>query len=107
MNIRKWSRPGTDEVRYYIDNRFGGAPFLSFSANRLLDGRWIGRDDDGMAHVFTKTQHGSGYCRSEDGKWLDEAIGVAGKTFAEWEATFEACLTKSGNFSIARYMKVG
>jgi hypothetical protein len=106
MNIRKWTRPGTDEVRYYFDLKFGGARFLSFDANRLLSGRWIGRSDDGMAHIYAKTQAGSGYCRTEDGEWLDAKFGIEGKTFEEWEAMFAACQTGGGNFSEARYMKL-
>jgi len=106
MQVRKWTKPGTDEIRYYISCRFGGAPFLSNSANRLIDGRWIAKGDDGMAHIYTKTQHGRGACRTEDGDWLDKAfLGSEPVTFSKWEATYEACLTKSGNFSVAKYMK--
>jgi|SRR6185437_5516531 len=106
MQIRRWQKPGSDEVRYYFDLRFGGAPFLSYSANGLLCDRWIGRDEDGMAHIFAKTQHGRGACRTEDGDWLDRAFGLEGKTFDDWERIYGACLTKRGRFSIAQYAKI-
>ncbi len=106
MNIRKWSKPGTDEIRYYFDMRFGPAPFLSHENNYLLSGRWIGCDDNGLAHIYTKTSGGFGRCRSEDGDWLDTAFfGSDPITFTGWEKIYNSCLTKSGNFSVAKYMK--
>ena len=104
MKICKWQRPGTEEVRYYLDTRHAGAPFLDYRANQLLAGRWIGRSEDGNAHVFAKPRHGTGACRTVDGDWLDKAFGLS--TWAAWEATFAACQTASGNFSLAKFMKL-
>lgn len=104
--FRRWQKPGTEEVRYYIDTRYS-VSFLPNNTLRLCSGRWIGAGDDGLAHVYAKPQSGNGRCRSDDGEWLDRAIlGSDPVTFAKWEQTFEACLTKSGNFSVAKYMKL-
>lgn len=101
MQIKRWTKPGSDEVRYYISTRFAGAPFLSFRDNGRIDGMWIG-NLNGEAHVMHKTVHGVG-CATERADGLDERFGLT--TWAEWEKAFNACLTKNGNFSVAKFMK--
>lgn len=111
MNIRRWSRPETDEVRYYFDTKFGGAKWMTAQANRMLVGRWIGKADDGsgghVARIFAKTIHGCGRCRTEDGPDLDSAFFFHKTlTWEEWESQYQACLTKGGNWSSKKYMKL-
>lgn len=111
MNIRKWSHPTTGEVRYYFDTKFGGASWMTRDGNALLAGRWIGAADCGdgtlYARIYAKPSHGVGKCRTEDGPHLDSAFfGERVPTWEVWEAIFQSCLTKSGNFSEAKYRKL-
>lgn len=102
MQICKWIKPGTDETRYYVSTRFGGAPFLSYSDNAAIDGMWIGCDQESKARVMHKTMHGVG--TATERSWhMDSAFGLS--TWEAWEVAFNACLTKSGKFSIAKFMK--
>lgn len=98
-NIRKWTKPGSDEVRYYLDCGFGGFSFLNRHENQIADRRWIGKADDGAAHVYAKGA--TGRARGEDGPWLDEVFCLT--SWQAWEATFAACQTKGGNFSVAKF----
>jgi hypothetical protein len=102
VQITKWQKPGSDEIRYYISCRFGGAPFLSYRDNCTIDGMWIGKDSDGNAHVYHKTIHGTGHA-TERSWHLDQSFGLT--TWGAWELSFDSCLTKSGRWSEARFMK--
>lgn len=101
MQITRWTKPNSEEVRYYISTRFGGAPFLAFRDNARVDGMWIG-EFDGSALIMHKTQHGTGRAwERADG--LNEKFGLT--TWEAWEKAFAACQTKSGKFSMAKFMK--
>lgn len=105
MRLTKWTKPGTNEVRYYFDVRFGGCKYLSRSENAALSGRWVAADDAGLAVSWQKPQHGIGMCRGEIGGHIDSRLGIAGMTFAAFEALYDASLTESGNFSEVRFFK--
>ena len=105
MNLNKWNKPNSSEVRYYFDTKFGGCKYLSYSENAALRGRWIGSNAEGKAVSFVKTQFGTGSCRGEDGAHLDERLGYAGMTFEAFERLYASSLTASGNFSESRFFK--
>lgn len=101
MQISRWIKPGTNEVRYYISTRFGGFPFLNFSQNSKINGMWIG-EFEGKAKIMHKAQYGAGRAW-ENAIGLDECFGLS--SWEAWETAFNVCQTKSGNFSVAKFMK--
>lgn len=104
MKLNRWTRPGSSEVRYYVDMRFGGSPYAGRSMNRILCGYWLQADNKGNTVAYTRGIHGQ-VCRGEDGKFVLDFFGAVDLPFAKFEERFNASLTKGGNFSEHRYFK--
>lgn len=104
MKLNRWQKPGSEEVRYYVDTRFGGSPFVGRSVNQMLPGYWLQADADGLTAAMHRGHHGQP-CRGENGKFVLEFFGAVGLPFAEFEKRYAASLTKGGHFSEARYFK--
>lgn len=104
MKLNCWTKPGTTEVRYYIDTRFGGSPYAGRSLNGIMGTYWLQADERGMTIAMHKGARGAA-CRGEDGLDVLAFFGAINLPFADFETRFNASLTKGGNFSESRYFK--
>ena len=115
LKFRVWCKPNSGEVRVYVDTKYVEHRI----ASSMADGCYLKANEDGsLGWSVGWTPGPQNMARSERAHFgmTDPEQGVLAHirctssapmpTFAEFLARINACQTKGGNFSYAKYEKV-